>query len=63
LALKLINFQKFNTHKKDIICLSVGDASLKIINQKYNEKFAKSFNNNIKCEVTQVLFLFKKKII
>ena len=39
----------------DILAISVGDSSIKVINQKENSKYAKSFSNKVNSEVTQVI--------
>ncbi len=36
------------------MAISVGDASIKFLNEKQNKKVTKNFINNIKSEVTQV---------
>ena len=63
LTIFMIQFSQFNKTKivlnKDVMAISVGDASIKFLNEKQNKKVNKNFTNNIKSEVTQVrAFMF-----
>lgn len=38
----------------DVLAISVGDSSIKLLNEKQNRRVNKSLGNNIKSEVTQI---------